>query len=192
MKRLLLSAAALTAFAAQPALAQSTDLSIVGTVPALCSTGMPASMTMPLDWISGGSIIDANGEFQIALPDDVPAAALVAAAAGQGHTVQDAWCNGINSTISYTLTPLRRTDGEVLAAGFVSHVGLSSTLTLGGQALTAEALTYNAVGGISAQPAGVFAGGLGGSLHFHPPADGIRLVAGDYEATASITLAPVG
>lgn len=191
MKHLLLSAAALVALGAQPALAQTSTLNVTGTVPPLCSTGMNAVLNLGLDWVGDGNIIDANGEFDIPLTATGESLALAAIAVGQGP-INEAWCNGVNSTVSYTLTPLQRTAGNVTAPGFVSHVGVSSSLTLGGQSLTADALNYGDVTSVSGQTTGVFAGGLSGTISYVPPASGVRLVAGSYLSVATVTLTPAG
>ncbi len=182
MKRLLLSAAALAAFAAQPALAQTSTLNVTGTVPPLCSTGMAATLTMPL-----GTLVDGNGELAAMFHSSIPGAGLWFF---RGTSEENAWCNGVNATYSISLTPLQRTAGEEPAAGFVSHVDVKSELTLGGLDLAAETTGYGSTVGASGQTAGVFSGEMDGQITLIPPAAGVRLVAGEYLGTAVITLTP--
>lgn len=198
MKRLLLSAAALAAFSAQPALAQDIGLNVTGHVPAMCGSNVPSSGDLDLNAIVhvGASMVGADGHLVPYLDASGSMSLNLMSAFVIAHTAMPPtiWCNGTASIVDLTLEPLigsnpstnpqftNRIDLTVTDLGTLGIGGfdIASVSTVGGGA--------SATG--SSAPVGQFSGMLSdGFMTFSTPT-GVRPVAGDYTGKITITLRP--
>lgn len=159
MKRLMIGAVALTALAATPALATapSTEFQVQGSVSAAC-------------FATGGTIdfgsMSINGSTGRLAPGQ-----------NASSTGSDAWCNGVNSTLSFTstgkLTNLKTTDDTA----FTSELSFTPSVTLGGNDVASGTKIGAAYGSLVVKADGL--------------SDGGKLpVAGDYTGLISVTLSP--
>ena len=159
MKRLMIGAVALAALAATPAMAvdPSADFQVSGSVSAACfATGGTIEFgTMSINASTGRL----NG------------------ATSASSTGSDAWCNGVNSTLSFTSTGKLTNANTTTDAAFTSELSFTPSVTLGGNAVTSGSKVGAAYGSLV-----VTAGNL---------SDGGKLpVAGDYTGLISVTLSP--
>jgi len=164
MKKLLLAAVALSAFAT-PALADpQASWNVTGTVAAQCGA------------IAGNDADLAFGSLNINASDGT-----LAANGSKSTTSQDVYCNGGSSTISVAATPMtNQTNTSAEDSNFTgtinyttdvnfagSHFGVGATQSLGAKAGTLVVTTSNLTANNSKRP-----------------------YAGDYQGTVTVTLTP--
>lgn len=156
MKRLMMGAVALAALTTTPAMAA--DYQVQGTVNAACYANTGGTIdfgTMTIDSTSGRL----NGP---------------TSASSAGSTI---WCNGINSTLSFTSTGVFTGSNTSSDTAFTNLLTFNPSVTLGGSAVTSGA-TIGAKSGSLV----VTAGNL---------SDGGKLpVAGSYTGLITVTLSP--
>ncbi len=183
-----LSSAALL-LTAVPASAQNqTVIEVTANVSALCSTGMNAVETYSLSMGGGpnASVVNANTGGYVGRTQEW-GGNFYNAIAGSAARM---WCNGVNSTIHYELTPVLNTTwgGTTPPEGFTDRINMHLTgLVIGNATLIYD--TANESGEKEATPGGVFlTDPNGGQILFTP--GGERLIAGAYRGTIRFTLTP--
>lgn len=192
--RLPVAAAAFSAaamlLAAAPAYAQNeTVIEVTANVAALCNTGMNAVETYSLSMGGGptASVVNAGTGLYTGRTQEW-GGNFYNAIAGSAARM---WCNGVNSTIHYELTPIVNTTwgGTTPPDGFTDRINMHLTgLVIGGATLIYN--TANETGEKEATPGGVFlTDPTGGQILFTP--GGERLIAGAYRGTIRFTLTPV-
>ncbi len=203
MKRLFLSAAALAAFAAQPALAQDIGLNLTGHVAPVCGTDAAASSTLNLNSIGfiGPSMVGADGHLvpymtASGLQQLSIAGAHVWANPGFPPTI---WCNGTASTVMLSITPLTGSNPSTNPTHFTNRIDLAvedlAVIGVGFGVMNFSSTSLSTVGGgasvsATSSPVGQFAGYLhNGQIAFSTPT-GVRPVAGDYTGSITITFIP--
>jgi hypothetical protein len=160
MKKLLMGAVALAAMSTTPAFAvdPSANYQVQGTVDAACYANTGGTIdfgTMSIDSTTGRL----NG---------------LTSASSAGSNI---WCNGINSTLSFTSTGLLTGSNSSGDTAFTNVLTFTPSVTLGGNAVTSGATIGAKYGSLV-----VTAGNL---------SDGGKLpVAGNYTGLITVTLTP--
>jgi len=155
MKRLLMAAVALVGLNAAPAMAE--DFTVQGTVNAACSAITTSVINFGTIGISSTTGLLNPGQSASPTPTEV-------------------WCNGVNSTLSFTGGSISNGKG-VNNANFTSTLTFTPSVTLGGN----DVPTTTAIGAVKGSLV-VTAGSLSASSKLP--------TAGDYTGTITVTLAP--
>ncbi len=184
--------------AAGPALAQqapaqslTSSVTLNASVQPLCAISTPASQIIDINAIpaNGGSIIDVTDG---TLNATTPVANPLSAFAGGAQNLT-AWCNGTNSTVTVNVDGLSNTDatGAPGDADFVNYIDIALTgWQVDGVALpdvTTSLGASNTTGPVAMGR--VFSGQFDGNIGFVDT--GLKLVAGAYTGSFSITIAAV-
>jgi hypothetical protein len=164
VKKILMAAVALTAFGATPALAQEASFSVSGTVNAQCGA------------ISNGTI-----SFSGALDINAATGALNANQSASSSS-QSVYCNGVNSKISVSSTPLdnKSIGAATDTADFTRTINYTPEVDFAGVVVNAG----------TALSLGAKAGTMVVSAKNLTALGGKRPYAGDYSGTITVSLAP--
>jgi hypothetical protein len=178
MKNILFAAAALSALAAAPAMAQTSTVSLTGQVDPGCSFA-GQSGPRPLGDISTGVGVLAASAVNVTLGT-------------LGTTVT---CNGVNASISVDADPLVGSNAPPndAPAAFTNIVNYTATAALSGYTQTGVSSIANATTAATATTSTVGLMQSPGSLAITGaalPSGASVLVAGDYTATVTVTIAP--
>lgn len=142
MKKLLMSAVALTAMASTPAFAADTvaTYSISGSVGAICSASTSGSIAL-------GNLIDANGNLNVS--------------SGTASADSGAYCNGAGTTVQVSHTSL--TTSGAAASGFTNTLTYTPTVQAGATLLSGDKAAGTALGSFSGLTVGLTSLSAGGA-----------------------------
>lgn len=173
MKTVLIAATALTALLGSTAAAAqdvSGTVTINGTVAAKCVIDPAATITL-------GEMADLNGVYNNV-------------ANGKTATLT-AWCNGSRSTMTVASTAIKLVNGVAPPTGFVDTVNFTGTASVasasGGGTVSASDSTTAVPS--AAATVGLFSNTITVVLSASSTAAG-KLIAGDYQGSVVVTLAP--
>ena len=126
MKRLMIGAVALTALAATPALATdpSADFQVSGSVSAVCSA-------------TGGTVDFGNMSIS-------SSTGRLSGATSVSSTGSDAWCNGVNSTVSFTSTGKLTGSNSTTDTAFTNELSFTPSVKLGNTVISSTGTTVGA------------------------------------------------
>jgi hypothetical protein len=180
-RRLLSAAAALAAFAATtPALAQSSlgSVDVQGTVAERCQFTSASTVLLDIGEMSvtSGAASDL-GKYDPTVLE------------GRSATL-NGWCNGSAAVMTVQATPMtHQTFAGTPPSGFERRVDFTATATVGGGGGAASDSTL-AAGPGSPAAVGLFSNDVTVSFSNSGTPGGGRLVAGAYDGTVEVTLAP--
>lgn len=172
MKKFLLSAAALGLLALPAAaFAQDGEVTITGSVAAACVIEPTATITL-------GELADADGLYDASVAD------------GETATL-NAWCNGASSTIAVAATAITLQGGPAPVTGFTDTINFTATasVTPADAAAAVEVSDSTTGAADAAATVGLFSDDITVTLSASAT-DGSKLIAGDYEGSVTVTLAP--
>ncbi len=176
MKKLLITAMGFAAFAAGPALAQSSTgtVSIDGSVADRCLFTSP-SANIPLGELSLNGTGSSAGKLNASIVN------------GQSRTLSG-WCNGTAATMSVEAQPIRNTSylGPAIA-GFDTRVNYTAT-ALANAVPGTDTSTSEGAG--TSVAVGLFTGDIPVTLSAASSPTGGLLVAGTYSGQVLVTLTP--
>ena len=176
MKKFLIAAAAFGALSAASAQSVDGTVNINGSVAAKCT------FTVNNAVINLGELAAANGQLDAAVVN------------GRTATL-NGWCNGVNSTIAVTSSPIAHTTVATAPTGFSRRVDYTATASLTNAAAAAISASDSSVGALSAGAsvvAGLFSAPITVTLSAAASSEnaGGIMVAGNYTGLVTVTLTP--